>query len=649
MATLPTASLTVNEQSGAFAAGTNLCVVMGCVPQSADSLPRLMGSTQNLLSQYGYSPAVDYCSLHFQQTDLPVLFVGLPVATAGSVGQQNNSLVTGTSQVYVTAATAGIFEKCSGVFTVTQGTTVGTDQILGTLSMDGNQTTQTVRLGSNTSYAVPQLGVVLNFGPGTLNVGDIFTFETAAPMWGSTALSTAETALAAQESLSRSWMVEGRLTNSTFAGYVTTAINAYQSTVERFSFARTQCPDYAPLAKSASVRVTSQVPGSCTFAATTITRTTGSWITDGFAAGDVVTVAGSVANNGKVVLPITALSATVLTVATETWTAETDATGVVVTGSEGLTFASTTITRAGDTSTGVAGSWLLDGFAVGDTVAITGATNSGNNVTAVITTLTATVMTCSASTFTAEVNNTQAVSVKQTSNDGAYVALMTSNFATVDAQNGIDIGLGRAFIQSPITGWEFRRPAAWHASLREYQHDLEIPTYRKADGPLEGASITDANGNIIEHDDRVAGGTGVAGRFTCLRSYANGPQGVFVALSLTRDTDGALLSRTHNKAVADLACAVVQSATEGAIGQVLQLNSDGTATTASLSLLQQRVNKQLMINLLQQYQEGPRASSAVWTASTSDVLNVPGATLNGNLALELDGTLENIATTVSVS
>ena len=258
-------------------------------------------------------------------------------------------------------------------------------------------------------------------------------------------------------------------------------------------------------------------------------------------------------------------------------------------------------------------------------------------------------MTCSASTFTAEVNNTQAVSVKQTSNDGAYVALMTSNFATVDAQNGIDIGLGRAFIQSPITGWEFRRPAAWHASLREYQHDLEIPTYRKADGPLEGASITDANGNIVEHDDRVAGGTGVAGRFTCLRSYANGPQGVFVALSLTRDTDGALLSRTHNKAVADLACAVVQSATEGAIGQVLQLNSDGTATTASLSLLQQRVNKQLMINLLQQYQEGPRASSAVWTASTSDVLNVPGATLNGNLALELDGTLENIATTVSVS
>jgi hypothetical protein len=608
-----------------------------------------MGSTQNLLSQYGYSPAVDYCSLHFQQTDLPVLFVGLPVATAGSVGQQNNSLVTGTSQVYVTAATAGIFEKCSGVFTVTQGTTVGTDQILGTLSMDGNQTTQTVRLGSNTSYAVPQLGVVLNFGPGTLNVGDIFTFETAAPMWGSTALSTAETALAAQESLSRSWMVEGRLTNSTFAGYVTTAINAYQSTVERFSFARTQCPDYAPLAKSASVRVTSQVPGSCIFAATTITRATGSWLTDGFAVGDVVTVAGSVANNGKVVLPITALSATVLTVATETWTVETDATGVVVTGSEGLTFASTTITRAGDTSTGVAGSWLLDGFAVGDTVAITGATNSGNNVTAVITTLTATVMTCSASTFTAEVNNTQAVSVKQTSNDGAYVALMTSNFATVDAQNGIDIGLGRAFIQSPITGWEFRRPAAWHASLREYQHDLEIPTYRKADGPLEGASITDANGNIIEHDDRVAGGTGVAGRFTCLRSYANGPQGVFVALSLTRDTDGALLSRTHNKAVADLACAVVQSATEGAIGQVLQLNSDGTATTASLSLLQQRVNKQLMINLLQQYQEGPRASSAVWTASTSDVLNVPGATLNGNLAVELDGTLENLATAVSVS
>ncbi len=60
------------------------------------------------------------------------------------------------------------------------------------------------------------------------------------------------------------------------------------------------------------------------------------------------------------------------------------------------------------------------------------------------------------------------------------------------------------------------------------------------------------------------------------------------------------------------------------------------------------VNRALEVNLLQKFQEGPRASSAKWTADKTAILNVPGATLNGNLALLLDGTLENINTTVVI-
>ena len=102
-------------------------------------------------------------------------------------------------------------------------------------------------------------------------------------------------------------------------------------------------------------------------------------------------------------------------------------------------------------------------------------------------------------------------------------------------------------------------------------------------------------------------------------------------------------------AVANLASTVVQAETENQIGQVLQLNSDGTGTKASLSIIEQRVNTQLQINLLQQFSEGPRASSAVWSASKTDILNVPGATLNGTLALNLNGTIEKIATSVNVT
>ena len=156
------------------------------------------------------------------------------------------------------------------------------------------------------------------------------------------------------------------------------------------------------------------------------------------------------------------------------------------------------------------------------------------------------------------------------------------------------------------------------------------------------------NGNIVEFDERFDGG-GLAGRFTCLRSYGNGPLGTFVAMSLTRDSEGALLSRTHNMAVANLACTVVQAETENAIGQVLILNDDGTGSDASLSLIEKRVNRALQVNLLQGFQEGPRASNAVWTASRTDVLNTVGATLNGTLKLTLNGTLEQINTTVAVN
>jgi hypothetical protein len=137
-------------------------------------------------------------------------------------------------------------------------------------------------------------------------------------------------------------------------------------------------------------------------------------------------------------------------------------------------------------------------------------------------------------------------------------------------------------------------------------------------------------------------------RFTCFRSFANGPAGAFIALSLTRADEGSLLSRTHNMAVANLACNVCQAETENAIGQVLELNSDGTGTEASLAIIEARVNSALAISLLQRRAEGPRATAATWEASRADVLNVPGAELNGVLDLRLNGTLEKITTRVRV-
>lgn len=564
MATLPEANLTISESSGSLAGAGSYCVVMGCVGQSADSVPRVMSSTKGLLAQYGYAPAVDYAALHFLKTRLPVIFIGLPIVAAGSVGSLDTSGVVGSSVVTVTPDVNGFLEETYASFTVTAGQTVGTDQIAGVLSLDGGVTSTPVRVGTANTYTIPNVGAVLNFAAGTLLVGDVVTWRTKPPMWNGAGITAARNALAGQQNLSRSWMVVGDLPNSTLAGNVRDEANNYFTSNQRFVYARTQVADLLPLAKKSRVLVE-----SLTFVASaeTCTRTAGSFLKDGFAAGggESVLISGTADNNGTLITA--SVTDTVMTF-----------------------------------TTGAADETILSHL----------------------------------------------VSMTKVETLAAWMSAQSAAFATIDASPRIDIAAGKARITSPITGYAFRRPAAWAASLREYGHDVQIPCWRKDDGPLDGFSMTDANGNIVEFDERFDGG-GLAGRFTVLRTYANGPLGAFVALSLTRDSEGALLSRTHNEAVTNLGCTVVQATTENAIGQVLVLNPDGTGTEASLSLIEGRVNKALQINLLQSFKEGPRASSAVWAASRTDVLSTVGATLNGVLSLLLNGTLEQINTSVAVS
>ncbi len=479
MADLPEATVAIDDTAGAFAGGTGYAVVIGCVEQNDDVTPRVVSSTKALLDLHGYSPAVDYAAMHFESTRKPVIFVGIPTETVGTV-TGDETLVTGSSTVAAAAGSNGVLEEVDGIITVTRAGTVGTDQIAFTLSLDGGTSSKTVRLGTALTYTVPYVGIVISFGAGTLAVGDVFTFVSTPPMWDSDGLASARTALAAQLKLSRSWVIIGDLAEEADATAVVTQVNAYETSSQRFVYARCNVYDKPD----------------------------------------------------------------------------------------------------------------------GDTKA-------------------------------------------------EHVADADAEFADIDAEKRIDLAIGRARKQSPISGWSFRRPAMWAASIREYQHDLQIPCWRKSDGPLSGWDLEDENGTLVEFDERVDGG-GLAGRFTCLRTYSNGPNGSYVALSLTRAGEGSLLSRTHNMAVANLACTIAQAETENAIGQVLVLKSDGTAEEASLNVIEGRVNTALEIALLQNRAEGPRASKAVWVASRTDILNVPAAELNGTLELLLNGTLERINTVVRV-
>lgn len=651
MPTLPSASVTVTANATALTTAAGYLAILAPVATAADTTPRLYQNWKAIYTKHGYSPGLSLAASFIEKTGQPVIFVGIPVATAATVGRQNSVGVTGSSVISVAAGGGGYLEEVDAVLTVTTGGTIGTNGIVFTLSLDGGRTENTVRLGTATSYTVPYVGIVISFAAGTLVAGDVYTFATTHPMWDSTGITNARIALAQQLKRTRSWLVIGDCATDTIANGVVTAANAYRTTDNRFTGARVNTRDRLPYAEMSRTSVRMSGSPTVTFAEVgatgdTITRSTGSFVTDGFAAGMAIDVSGSGSNNFTKA-KITAVSALVLTLDTQDLVAEGPVSSVTIVGSHGVTFAE--VGATGDTITRSGGSWVADGFRAGDLITVA-STSSNNFASALVTAVTATVLTLDTQDLTAEFIGTKDVTLVGGELMSDWVATMDAEFAPIDGEERISIGLGRGRLLCPVTGYYFRRPAAWLATIRQYQKDIHQTTWAKEDGPLSGVSLEDEEGNIVEFDERTDGG-GLAGRFTCLRTWGNGPNGAFVAMDLTRETEGSVLQLTHNMAVANECCTIVQAETENFVGKVVLKDADGHAKPEELTRLEERVNTALQRGLLQEKVPGagPRASKAVWRANTNDDLSGPDARVTGVAELIVNGTIVHVDTDVKVS
>lgn len=651
MPTLPGANITIEDTAGAVASGLDTICVWAPVPTNADITPRQFGTAAAIYAQHGYSEGVEYAALHAERTGKPIIFVGLPIVTAGTIGRENKSGNTGSCVTTISAGVSGVLAEHDGELSVETGGTIGTDQILLKLSCDGGKSTKRIRLGTANSYVVDYLGFSIAFAGGNLVAGEtIHTWHGTGPRSNAVNWALARAALANGQRSFRSILNCGDLQTDTEAAALLAQFDAYETSNDRFVYGRASVYDRAPLAAMTREQVRMTGSPTLTFAdaggtGDTITRSSGSFISDGFVAGDTITVAGAVASAGanNVTGVVATVGALVLTMGTTALTAE-EIAGCTVTGTPTLTFAE--VDGTGDTITRSRGSWLTDGFRNGDDITITG-TASNNISAAEVVTVTALVLTLNATDLTDEAIGSYGVTCTAGQTKAAWMAEIDAEFSTIDDAPRIDLSAGRARILSPFTGWNLRIPAAWYASIREYQHDLHVATWRKLDGPV-GGDLYDDDGALVEWDDRVDGGAGVAARFTVLRTWGNGPRGAFVALSCTRAKDGSLLGLTHNEAVVNLACTVAQLNAENVVGRSLVLNDDGTATSDSLSTIASEVNAALELALLQNRGEGPRCSSAIWVPKTDDILNVAEATLNAVLTLNLNGTIHTVNTVVRV-
>jgi hypothetical protein len=503
---------------------------------------------------------------------------------------------------------------------------------------------------------VPYVGAAVTFAAGDLVDGEtIHTWHASGPLSTAADWATARANLAAQMKGFRTALLIGDLQTEDNATDWLAQWDAYETSNERFVLGRCSVYDRLP---QAALSVTShQMTGNpnITFAevggtADTITRSAGSFVSDGFAPGDLITVTGAVAsggaNNITTAAKIVTVTATVITLDDDDLENEGPIAGVSIVGRPSLTFAD-----SGDTITRSRGSWLADGFREGDTVTITGTDSATNDGSFVVDTLTATVMTLEAGGVDAdEVAPTSQVSITTGQTKAAWMAEIDAVFADIDDAPRINIAAGRARKRSPFSGWRFRRPPSWAAAIREFQHDIHIATWRKKDGAT-GWDLEDAEGNLVEWDDRVDGEAGTAARFTTFHTWANGPQGAFICQDLTRALDSSLLSKTNKAHVVNLTCSIVQlNSEDAAIGVDLILNSDGTATSDSLRTIEAQVNAVLELELLTDKKgEGRRASQVAWTIDTSVDYRVAEPEMLSTTELLLNGTVHKINNKVKLS
>jgi len=657
--TLPSATTTLEQVAGPKATGSDLVTILAAVPTNADITPRLYARADDIETQHGYSQGLDRASVFIAITNLPVLFVGLPIDVQGAVGRFDVSGNSNTSVVTVAAGGDGSLEVVRGICKVVTGGIVGTAIIKLSISLDGGHVYKSVRLGTANSYVIPKVGQTLSFAAGSLTAGETaLTWSSTAPTASNSDITLAKTALKNQAKLSRAWFLAYDIEASSDISQFKTEVDAYETSDDRYVQGYAGIRSKDPQAELSQLRVWMTGSPAITFAdaggADTITRAAGSFTTDGFTTGDTVVIAGAVAGGGAnnvTAVPDT-FAALVLTLgAADPLQNEGPIAGVTIYATPTLTFVDG---GAGvDTIVRNRGSWFNDGFRVGDSVAITG--TASNNYTAVITVLTATTMTFITGTVVAEVIGSYGVTIISGATYAVDVAAMEIAFATVTSDQRIEISYGRLWYSSPVTGYKLRYPVALADMIRSFQRDLSETTWEKGVGSLANWGMTDPDGLPFEYDERLYLAAEPAG-FTCARTWASDASGApYIAVSQTRQGDQGVLLQSHYARVGNLAQTVAQADGENIVGSLLVTKRPDSlgrkyATTASLATIETKFNTGLTRALGGTTRRGigPRASQAVYTAATDDDFAASGAKLNGSIELNVLGTIFTVLTAIRI-
>lgn len=125
------------------------------------------------------------------------LTVQIPIAVTGTASAVTHTGTGGSAITLTLDGTVGAYDDYFAVIKIITGGTVGTSGVF-QISLDrGANFTPNIQLGTANTYVIPNTGVTLNFGAGTLVAGDTYTFSTQGPKGNAAGVTAAIDALRA--------------------------------------------------------------------------------------------------------------------------------------------------------------------------------------------------------------------------------------------------------------------------------------------------------------------------------------------------------------------------------------------------------------------------------------------------------------------
>lgn len=217
--------------------------------------------------------------------------------------------------------------------------------------------------------------------------------------------------------------------------------------------------------------------------------------------------------------------------------------------------------------------------------------------------------------------------------EAAYAAAMTT---LTQNQTSIRqcVGVDGAHVPSVITGFDLKRPTSMLLAGRAMAIQIGTDPAYVATGPLAGASISDNQGNPLDHDEDLYPNLDGL-RLTSLRSFApGGPQGTYITNANTIQPTGGSFPYLQNIRIMNRACEIAWFVLTTQLSRGVRKNPNADPVTGAVYIFEPDAGliESLVNDALIQPMKG-QVSDFRFTLSRTDNLAAVPAIVTGVLSI----------------